>query len=143
MKIRDMNSTKSFPSVKRIVIIAINSAITVIPCFFLRTFVVFAYNSRLLCLLFLFAFGVHVAISLDDKPGCILIKEDDFMAAMIIYQLRIVGKGGHGAKPEQCISPIKCFTYVYQAISEMYEKEYKDKLLRYSIGHVEAGQKDK
>ena len=46
------------PSVKRIVIIAINSAITVIPCFFLRTFVVFAYNSRLLCFLFLFAFGV-------------------------------------------------------------------------------------
>lgn len=38
--------------------IAMNSAITVIPCFLLRTFITFAYNSRLLCLLMLFAFGI-------------------------------------------------------------------------------------
>lgn len=46
------------PSVKRIAIITLNSAITVIPCFLIRRYVIFAYNSRLLCLLFLFAFGV-------------------------------------------------------------------------------------
>ena len=46
------------PSVKRIFVILINGLITVVPCFIIRRFVVFAYNSRLLCLLSLFAFGV-------------------------------------------------------------------------------------
>lgn len=46
------------PTFKRMLQILINSIITVIPCFLLRTFITFAYNSRLLCLMMLFAFGI-------------------------------------------------------------------------------------
>lgn len=46
------------PTFKRMIPIIVNSLITVVPCFALRYFVKFAYNSRILCLLMLFAFGI-------------------------------------------------------------------------------------
>ena len=50
-----------FASFKRLFQIIANSAIAVIPCFLLRNFVVFGYNSRITCLCILFAFGVPMA----------------------------------------------------------------------------------
>ena len=86
-------------------------------------------------------FGVHVSFNTEYKPGSILIKEGNFMAAMITYKFKIIGKGGHGGKPETCISPINAFTYVYQAIEDLYQKEYFDKPLRFSCGKLESGLK--
>lgn len=51
-------SISFIPTFKRLFQILMNSIITVIPCFFLRTLITFQYNSRLLCLMMLFAFGV-------------------------------------------------------------------------------------
>ena len=50
-----------FASFKRLLQIIMNSAIAVIPCFLIRYYVVFGYNSRLTCLCILFAFGVPMA----------------------------------------------------------------------------------
>lgn len=55
-------SISFIPTFKRMFQIIINSIITVGPCFLLRTFVKFAYNSRILCLLMLFAFGMIMLV---------------------------------------------------------------------------------
>lgn len=63
-------SISFIPSFRRLFIIIINSALTIIPCFLIRTFVKFAYNSRITCLLILFAFGmimVYIYYLLNKK----------------------------------------------------------------------------
>jgi len=86
-------------------------------------------------------FGIHVSVSPNDQPGCILIREGNCMAAMCAYTIKIIGKGGHGGKPELCVSPVNGFTYVYQAIEELY-KNYFNAPLRFSCGIVNSGIKE-
>lgn len=49
-------------------------------------------------------FGLHVEPFLPT--GCIAVKSGPMMAATAQFTIRVIGKGGHAAKPFKCIDPI-------------------------------------
>lgn len=86
------------------------------------------------------SFGLHVMVRPDIETGTIILKEGNFYASMCDFRFRIIGKGGHGSRPELANSPIDCFAEAYQRIREL-KKQFTDenRPLTYSIGMVNAG----
>ncbi len=51
-------------------------------------------------------FGLHV--SADYKTGQIALKSGKDYSNVLIFDIEVIGKGGHGAMPEKTIDPIVC-----------------------------------
>ena len=51
-----------------------------------------------------FVFGLH--IDGDEKSGTLAFRAGPVMAAPDTFQIRIIGRGGHGAYPHQTVDPI-------------------------------------
>ncbi len=81
-------------------------------------------------------FGMHLYSGLES--GKIIINDADVMAGNITFDVTIIGKGGHGSRPDQAISPIDCFAHVHQRLLE-FRKDERFKKCTYSVGQVFAG----
>lgn len=60
------------------------------------------------------ALGAHIWPNLDS--GFIGVKYDGAMAAPTMFNIKIVGRGGHGAEPHLAIDPISIGCQVYMAL---------------------------
>lgn len=88
--------------------------------------------------------GVDAIISLHCDPdletGRIGIREGAFTAGFENFEITLRGKGGHGARPHQCIDPIYVATQVanalYQAIGRNFDARDPAVL---SIGSIQGG----
>lgn len=81
-------------------------------------------------------FGMHLYSGLES--GEIIINDDAVMAGNITFDVTIIGKGGHGSRPDQAISPIDCFADVHQNLLS-FRKDERFKKCTYSVGQVNAG----
>lgn len=83
------------------------------------------------------AFGMHVFAQHD--PGSILYGMQP-MASVFGFKITLIGKGGHGSQPEQCIDPINAGVQVYQALQALIARECPPtEEAALTIGHFEAG----
>lgn len=57
-------------------------------------------------------FGMHVSVS--QKYGAAGISAGPIMAAADRFQVRVIGRGGHGAHPERCSDPLLAANRIYQ-----------------------------
>ncbi len=81
-------------------------------------------------------FGMHLYSGLES--GKIIINDADVMAGNITFDVTIIGKGGHGSRPDQAISPIDCFATVHQRFLG-FRKDERFKKCTYSVGQVNSG----
>jgi amidohydrolase len=60
------------------------------------------------------AFGLHVWNDLE--VGTVAVSDGPVMASVDEFHIRIVGQGGHAARPHQAVDPIVCAAHVITAI---------------------------
>lgn len=65
--------------------------------------------------------GLHVAPKLN--AGCIGLKDGAASASSDMFQIRVTGKGGHGAHPENCIDPVAISGYVLTQLQTVISRE--------------------
>jgi amidohydrolase len=64
-----------------------------------------------------YALGCHLWSEIPQ--GTIGVRSGPFMAAMDRFDLKIIGKGGHGAKPHLCIDALEVGTQVVNALQRI------------------------
>jgi amidohydrolase len=64
-----------------------------------------------------FAIGCHLWA--ERAEGCIGVRTGAFMAAMSRFDLKILGKGGHGAQPHLCVDALEVGTQVVAALQRI------------------------
>ena len=65
--------------------------------------------------------GLHVAPKLN--AGCIGLKDGPASASSDMFQIRVTGKGGHGAHPENCVDPIIISAYILTQLQTIVSRE--------------------
>jgi amidohydrolase len=68
-----------------------------------------------------YAIGCHLWSELPQ--GTIGVRSGPFMAAMDRFDLKIIGKGGHGAKPHLCIDALEVGTQVVNALQRISSRQ--------------------
>ena len=88
--------------------------------------------------------GVDQAIAIhlwaDIPSGKISVVEGARMAAVDVFDIQVIGKGGHGSRPDLCIDPLKPAAQMLLEISAIPTNRYKptDPLVIH-IGKMEGG----
>ena len=69
-------------------------------------------------------FGLHIgSLSKEVGNGMIGIRRGAMMAAVDKFIIRIIGKGGHGASPHECIDPITIACEVVASLQKIISRE--------------------
>ncbi|BBD09887.1 M20 metallopeptidase family protein [Desulfovibrio ferrophilus] len=68
-----------------------------------------------------YCFGMHVWPTVPK--GQVGIKDGKLMAAMSWFDLEILGKGGHGAMPHQCVDALEVGTQVVSALQRVTSRQ--------------------
>ena len=85
-------------------------------------------------------FGMH--ISVQETNGEITIQSGPLMAGMMVFDIKLIGKGGHGSRPDQSSNPIDCFAAIHKGIADMRMTRINPfEPLTYSICNLHAGSK--
>lgn len=85
-------------------------------------------------------FGIHVSPYLP--AGVLQIQPGPLMAGMFSFHLRILGRGGHGSRPDLCVNPIDCAQAMGQALNALRTRTVSPfEPLTLSIGLMEGGTK--
>ena len=85
-----------------------------------------------------YVFGCHVWP--DIPEGTIGVRSGQFMAAMDRFDIKITGKGGHGAKPHVCVDALEVSTQVVNAFQRVVSR-HSDPLSPtvVTVGSLHAG----
>lgn len=68
--------------------------------------------------------AIHEGGLFGEYPkGTIAIKKGEMMASMDAFTLKIIGKGGHGARPESFIDPISIISEINNAFYKIISRE--------------------
>lgn len=88
-----------------------------------------------------FIVGLHAGIvNPDTKPGTINWKEGPMMAAVDTFTLRFIGRGSHGAHPEQSRDPIVAAAQFVTALQSIKSRNIKaSDMAVITIGKIEGG----
>lgn len=82
--------------------------------------------------------GIH--LKSDIPSGKISVDPGPRMASSMYFKVKIIGKSGHGSRPDLSISPLDCFTVFYQKLKDLRVSVLNPfKPVTYSIGTVHAG----
>lgn len=68
-----------------------------------------------------FSIGCHVWPQIPE--GCIGVRSGPFMAAMDRFDIKIVGKGGHGAMPHLCVDALEIGTQVVSGLQRIVSRQ--------------------
>jgi len=68
-----------------------------------------------------YAMGCHLWPEIPE--GTIGVRSGCFMAAMKRFDLKIIGKGGHGAKPHACVDALEVATQVVGALQRVVSRQ--------------------
>ena len=82
--------------------------------------------------------GVHVDPGL--QVGTVGLKSGVLTAAADSFEVTVVGKGGHGARPHQCVDPIRVATNIITALYQLptHRFDARDPVV-VTIGHFSGG----
>ncbi|MGI6607629.1 MAG: M20 metallopeptidase family protein [Erysipelotrichaceae bacterium] len=64
-------------------------------------------------------FGIHVNSNEEFELGSVIVHPNEYYAGMIVFDISINGKGGHGSRPDLCNNPIDVFADVVNALREI------------------------
>jgi amidohydrolase len=83
-------------------------------------------------------FGLHT--SPDYAPGTIAIREGELMARPDEFEIEIIGKGGHAAKPHQAVDPIVMASQFVNAVQTLVSR-YVDPTEKavVTVGKIQGG----
>lgn len=81
--------------------------------------------------------GIH--LKSDIPSGKISVDPGPRMAGVYPFHIEIVGKGGHGSRPDLSASPIDCFHTFYQQFLSLRKRLDPYKPITFSIGKLTAG----
>ncbi len=84
-------------------------------------------------------FGIHVGSIVEQELGNIIVRTGEYYAGMIVFDITIHGKGGHGSRPDLCNNPIDVFVDVVSALRDI--EIDKKELFSYSTCVVDCGSK--
>ncbi len=77
----------------------------------------------------------------DIPAGRIAVPQGIAMAGGFGFDVEIVGKGGHGSRPDLACSPIDCFSAIHQQLLALRLRIVDpEAVLTYSLGSVHAGE---
>ncbi len=88
------------------------------------------------------AMMVHVATGFPVPTGAVVVpdKEGPFMAASDWYDIKIQGKGGHGAMPETTVDPLNIAAHTHIALQAINAREAsRTEPLAMTIGKMQGG----
>jgi len=68
-----------------------------------------------------YVFGCHVWP--DIPEGTIGVRSGPFMAAMDRFDIRVIGKGGHGAMPHECVDALEVGTQVVNVLQRIVSRQ--------------------
>ncbi len=83
-------------------------------------------------------YGIHLWA--NAPAGYMVINDKNMMAGGVWFDITIEGRGGHGSRPDQSISPLDAFWAFYGGLQQLrLTKIDPYEPLTYSIGLLEAG----
>lgn len=83
-------------------------------------------------------FGLHV--SSDHQTGTVGIKEGRDYAGVLTFDVKVKGKGGHGATPEDTVDPIVCASSMIMQLQTLISREKPSvEPAVLTVGCIEAG----
>lgn len=83
------------------------------------------------------AFALHVN---GRCPMGLMLYGEKQSAGLWGFQIRLIGRGGHGSMPQKCIDPIAGAVHVYLAIEELISDEFSfDDETVLSVGKIAGG----
>ena len=86
------------------------------------------------------SYAIHLYADPSLKNGEFGINDGAMLASLMAFKVTIVGKGGHGSRPDKAASPIDAFVAIYNGLQAMrVTKIPPNKVLTYSLGSVQAG----
>ena len=67
---------------------------------------------------------IHVAVNDDCEIGDVLVSRPDVISASSDWlRIDIQGKGGHGARPSECIDPLTALSHIHIALQSIHARE--------------------
>lgn len=83
--------------------------------------------------------GIHLLSTLET--GKVAVNDTNMMAGALFFDITIKGRGGHGSRPDQSVSPIDAFAAIYQGFEGFRLRRIDPYTpFTYSIGSVQSGQ---
>lgn len=83
-------------------------------------------------------YGMHVLPNPETETK-IKISEGVMMAHILIYKFRLVGRGGHGSTPENCLNPLPCAARLYLKVKSYLSEFQREHKIRYSLTSIQGG----
>ncbi|MCR5372575.1 MAG: amidohydrolase [Solobacterium sp.] len=82
--------------------------------------------------------GIHLLSTLES--GKVAINDTNMMAGAMGFDVTLQGRGGHGSRPDQSVSPIDAFAAIYQGLEGIRLRKIDPyKTLTYSVGKLQSG----
>lgn len=83
-------------------------------------------------------YGTHVLSTFET--GKISVEPGGVMAGVQMYGFKIIGRGGHGSRPDLSVNPLDCFNAFYNGLHTL-RMRFMDPFnsFTFSIGKVQAG----
>lgn len=82
--------------------------------------------------------GIHLLSTLET--GKVAINDTNMMAGAMGFDVTLEGRGGHGSRPDQSVSPIDAFRAIYQGLEGIRLRKIDPyKTLTYSVGKLSSG----
>lgn len=87
-----------------------------------------------------FCYGMHLRHCLES--GKMSANVGPVMAGIFVFDVTLVGKGGHGSRPDLSINPIDCFSKIYLEMNAARMNRISPfEPLTFSVGKLQAGGK--
>lgn len=68
--------------------------------------------------------SLHIGSLMKDVPnGFIGVRKGQMMASVSSFQVKVKGKGGHGARPHECVDPILIACEMIQSLQKIVSRE--------------------
>lgn len=83
-------------------------------------------------------YGMHNA-PINDIKCKIKIASGTVMAQIILVEIKLIGKGGHGSIPELCNNPLICASKLYIELYNYLNEYQKNHKIRFSFTSIQGG----
>ena len=84
------------------------------------------------------SYACHIYSYLDS--GLFSLRPGPVMAGGVFFSIRLIGKGGHGSRPDLSLSPIDCYVAIHRALSEFRMRKLDPfHAFTFAMGSVHAG----
>ena len=85
-------------------------------------------------------FAMHV--DPQTEVGTFALKSGPDRAGSVMFEVELIGKGGHGSRPDLANNPIDCFVAIANALKDVRMRHIApDRIITVNIGSVRSGSK--